>query len=240
MSYYESEQYAEQTAPGVFSNGGCLSVLAFPPIIVIIAGLLLAFVLSRVQITTTATGEISSLGSSGANLAQVNPNSKIAPLFTPEIQHWGEKITVWSERWGLDPNLAATVMQIESCGNPNALSGAGAMGLFQVMPYHFAGGEDPFKPITNATRGLTYLKSALDARAGDSRLAFAGYNGGITGAQRPENVWPAETQRYVYWGTGIYADAKKGKASSNRLDEWLSRGGASLCLQAAQVLGLNP
>ncbi len=232
MSYYDYEPYAEQTAPNISSNGGCLSALTNPPLIVFIASLLLAFGLSKVDIRTTLSSE--------PNLVRVNQNSKIAPLFTPEVQRWGEKISVWSQRWELDPNLVATVMQIESCGNPNALSGAGAMGLFQVMPYHFAADEDPFKPVTNATRGLSYLKSALDTQGGNSRMALAGYNGGISGAKRPESTWPAETQRYVYWGLDIYMDAKNGEANSERLDEWLSSGGASLCSQAAQALRLNP
>ena len=239
MTYNNSEQYSERTAPDVFLSGGCPTVLASPPVIVLIASLILAFGLSRVQITTDNTDEISTSGA-GTNFMEISENSEIAPLFTPEIQRWGRKITIWSQRWDLDPNLVATVMQIESCGNPNALSGSGAMGLFQVMPYHFADDEDPFNPVTNAARGLTYLKSALDTREGSPRLALAGYNGGINGAKRPENTWSAEMQRYVYWGTGIYDQAKSGETSSERLDEWLNSGGASLCAQAAQVLRLDP
>lgn len=163
---------------------------------------------------------------------------QIAALFTPEVQYWEPKISSWAKEMNLDPNLIATVMQIESCGNPTARSSVGAMGLFQVMPYHFGSDEDPYKPNTNARRGLAYLKSALEARGGVTRLALAGYNAGITGAQKPENAWPAETIRYVYWGTGIYKDAKNGKEASARLEEWLAAGGASLCRQASQHLGL--
>lgn len=164
----------------------------------------------------------------------------IAPLFTPEIQHWSGQIATWSQKWGLDPNLVATIMQIESCGNPNAQSSAGAMGLFQVMPFHFIASEDGFDPQTNAKRGLGYLNEALSKLNGDARLALAGYNGGIGGAGRPESDWPAETLRYVYWGTGIYADAQQGKTQSDRLNEWLGAGGTGLCTQASQALGLNP
>lgn len=163
---------------------------------------------------------------------------QIAALFTPEVQYWEPKISSWAKEMNLDPNLIATVMQIESCGNPTARSSVGAMGLFQVMPYHFGSDEDPYKPNTNARRGLAYLKSALEARGGVTRLALAGYNAGITGAQKPENAWPAETIRYVYWGTGIYKDAQNGKEASARLEEWLAAGGASLCRQASQHLGL--
>ncbi len=167
------------------------------------------------------------------------PGTVIAPLFTPEVQYWAPKIAAWSQQTGLDPNLIATVMQIESCGDPQATSSAGAMGLFQVMPFHFESGENPYDPAVNARRGLDYLRRALEARGGDPRLGMAGYNGGISGAQRPESQWAAETQRYVYWGVGIYLDARAGKERSPRLEEWLSHGGNSLCAQAAQNLGLK-
>jgi soluble lytic murein transglycosylase-like protein len=130
-------------------------------------------------------------------------------------------------------------MQIESCGHPQALSTAGAIGLFQVMPYHFSNDDDPYKPNINARRGLTYFQQALTAGDGDIRLAFAGYNGGINGARSPESNWPAETLRFVYWGKQIYEDASKGKTQSDRLDEWLTAGGASLCEAASIKLGLN-
>jgi soluble lytic murein transglycosylase-like protein len=166
--------------------------------------------------------------------------NQIAPLFTEEVHYWESKIVTWSDDWNLDPNFVATIMQIESCGDPKARSSAGAMGLFQVMPVHFSEDDDPYKPNVNARRGLAYMKLALDTRSGDPRLALAGYNGGITGAQRPESDWPSETIRYVYWGVGIYEDALNGKDTSDRLREWLAAGGNSLCNQAAGNLGLIP
>jgi hypothetical protein len=165
--------------------------------------------------------------------------SKLTPLFTPEVMYWEENIIAWAREWDLDPNLVATVMQIESCGNPKALSPSGAMGLFQVMPYHFSAEELPYKPNTNARRGLGYLRKALD-EYNSIQLAFAGYNGGIGMAGKAENYWKDESVRYVYWGTGIYSDAQLGKNNSPRLEEWLSYGGASLCVQAREYLGLKP
>ena len=87
--------------------------------------------------------------------------SSISPIFTAEVQYWSTSILTWAAAAGLDPNLAATVMQIESCGDPLARSRAGAIGLFQVMPYHFAPGEYPYNPDTNALRGLDYLRRSL-------------------------------------------------------------------------------
>jgi hypothetical protein len=179
------------------------------------------------QLTPTST---SSLGVAGS----------ISPVFQPEVQYWRGAIQVWATSAGLDPNLVATVMQIESCGDPRARSRAGAMGLFQVMPYHFAGEDDPYNPDTNAARGLAYLKRSLEAASGDARLALAGYNGGIGMIGRSELSWAAETQRYAYWGSGIYAEASNGSPESLRLQEWMTAGGANLCRQAHSRLGINP
>jgi len=148
---------------------------------------------------------------------------------------WKNALTMWSEQAGVDPNLAAAIMQVESCGNPFARSTAGAIGLFQVMPYHFAGAEDPLSPSTNARRGLAYLKRSLEAADGDPRLALAGYNGGIGVIAEAEWSWPAETVRYTSWAGGIYDDAISGATSSRSLADWLAAGGASLCRSARRV-----
>ena len=78
----------------------------------------------------------------------------LSPVFSAEVQSWRSDILRWSNIYNLDPDLIAAVMQIESCGHPSVLSSAGAIGLFQVMPFHFQAGEDPFDPETNARRGL--------------------------------------------------------------------------------------
>ncbi|MBC8506971.1 MAG: transglycosylase SLT domain-containing protein [Anaerolineales bacterium] len=225
-----------------FSSEGCLPFFALPPLAVVVVGLILALVLTRVEWndSNTQTAEIASVEQDElAEEKLISGESRIAALFTPQIQYWSADIINWSQKWGLDPNLVATVMQIESCGDPRAVSGVGAMGLFQVMQYHFVSGEDPYQPGTNARRGLSFLKSALEAREGSIKFGLAGYNGGITGARRPESAWSNEMDRYVYWGTGIYADAQKGRDHSDRLDEWLAFGGASLCKQAGNRLGIS-
>ncbi len=165
--------------------------------------------------------------------------SSLAPLFHPAVHYWQSDILAWSAAYALDPNLVATVMQIESCGDPSALSRSGAMGLFQVMPFHFASGEDGFDPQVNATRGLSYLQLGLERGGGQTELALAGYNGGHSRIGQAPELWPSETQRYVYWGAGIYADAQSGLAVSPRLEEWLAAGGSRLCSRAASVLGLG-
>ncbi len=166
------------------------------------------------------------------------PTAALPPFFTPEVRYWAADIQRWAAAHDLDPLLVATVMQIESCGDPRAVSRAGARGLFQVMPYHFQDDENPLDPETNARRGLGYLRQMLDRTDGDVRLALAAYNGGPARIGQPEDWWPAETRRYVQWGWGIYQDAQAGRASSPTLEAWLAAGGRYLCHQAQANLPL--
>ena len=214
-------------AQAAFSHQtGSLRRFFVPILTVLLVSTGLVLGLSRIDITQVETTASSPI------LYTASKTVIIAPLFTPEVLAWEEQILAWSEQYQLDPNLIATVMQIESCGYIQAQSHAGAMGLFQVMPYHFLEGEDPFNSATNAKRGLLYLSQSLKI-GGDSRLALAGYNGGINGAQMPLESWPDETHRYIYWGLGIYQDAQEGLDHSPRLTEWLSSGGAALCKLAS-------
>jgi hypothetical protein len=164
----------------------------------------------------------------------------IAPFFMPAVQHWSGSIQSWAEQWQLEPNLIATIMQIESCGDPLAVSMAGASGLFQVMPFHFHANEISTDAETNALRGLGYLKLCLDAAEGDRVQALACYNGGASLIGQASSAWPEETNRYVYWGTGIYQEAIQGAPRSVFLEEWLSNGGSRLCKQANQRMNIQP
>jgi soluble lytic murein transglycosylase-like protein len=163
----------------------------------------------------------------------------VAGTFTREVQHWWVDIDRWASARSLDPYLVATVMQIESCGDPQAISPSGAQGLFQVMPFHFNEGADMLDPETNAATGLSYLVYTLNAADGDPNLALAAYNGGPSVIGLPMEQWPDEARRYYYWGSGIYAEAKSGSGSNGRLQEWLDAGGRALCGQATRSLQLQ-
>lgn len=212
------------TAAAPEEAGGCFGFM-LPPM----AALFVSAVLAAIALHSPQDVRLQDLPTQPSNLS---------PIFTPEIQYWADSISRWSAASSVNPNLAAVIMQIESCGDPRAKSRAGAMGLFQVMPYHFRAFEDPYDPDTNAARGLAYLAKSLAAAGGDARLALAGYNGGIGVIGRAEWTWPAETKRYVKYGWPIYEDARNGIASSPMLEEWYRKYGAGLCKQARQRLGL--
>jgi hypothetical protein len=228
-----SSHERRQAAP---QGEGCLSGFLLPPLAALLVGLSLGWFALRADVFAAPSQAATTAASTDAPL-EVKHTDGLSAIFTPEIQWWGPRIVRWSSEFGLDPNLAATVMQIESCGDPRALSSAGAMGLFQVMPFHFSATDDPFDPDTNAARGLAYLRRSLDAAGGNPGLALAGYNGGIGVISRGMSTWAAETQRYLYWGSGIYQDAQSGLSQSPRLDEWHSRGGG-MCSRARERLGL--
>src|SRR5579871_6104129 len=97
---------------------------------------------------------------------------KIAPMFSSSVEYWSERLADWGARYNLDPNLLATIMQIESCGDDKISSYAGAQGLFQVMPFNFAEGEDELDPDTNAMRGASFLNQCLGYSNGDTGLAM--------------------------------------------------------------------
>lgn len=222
-----------QTAVASENGSGCLSFYILPPLAALVIAGFIAFIALKTPLAP------SSLPVNDSTLViQNSATSGLSPIFTREVQHWSSDIVRWANTAGVDPNLAATVMQIESCGDPRATSRSGAMGLFQVMPFHFRFGENPYDPETNALRGLNYLARALSTGGGNARLAMAGYNGGIGVIARSEWIWPSETKRYVLYGAPIYEDASSGATSSAMLTEWYQKYGVSLCRQAAQRLGI--
>lgn len=232
-------------------KGGCLSGFLLPPLAVIIVGTILAVVLLNVspatpdvkaaglsQSRSTAQTSLSNIPEPPANFISGKPGD-ISPIFMPEVQYWSGEIRAWATQTGLDSNLIATVMQIESCGYQKAISRAGAIGLFQVMPFHFVSGDNPYDPDTNAARGLAYLKRSLQAAGGDIRLALAGYNGGIGVIGQPESNWSGQTRGYVAAGNRIYAEASKTDITTADVQQWTSEVTA-LCQQAAADEGINP
>src|SRR5688572_30535789 len=182
------------TAATLHNEGsGCLSGFAIVPLTVIVISALLSSFALKLNPTQ--------------NVMPDSIPTNLSPIFRVEVLYWADSIVRWASASNLDPNLAATIMQIESCGDPRAISSAGAMGLFQVMPFHFHATDSPYNPDTNALRGLNYLVRSLAAANGNARLAMAGYNGGISVIQKSEYAWSAQTKRYVQYGFPIYQDA---------------------------------
>ena len=81
--------------------------------------------------------------------------------------------------YNIPPSLALAIMQAESSGNPNAVSSAGAQGLFQIMPANDAslGISNPYDPQQNVSGGLSLL-SQYYQQFGNWTQALEAYNEG--------------------------------------------------------------
>jgi murein DD-endopeptidase MepM/ murein hydrolase activator NlpD len=79
---------------------------------------------------------------------------------------------------GIDGDAIQAVMMIESSGNAGAVSSAGAMGLMQVMPFHFGPGENGMDPRTNVMKGAKILADNYQ-RYGNWDTAVAAYLGAV-------------------------------------------------------------
>jgi len=100
---------------------------------------------------------------------------------------------------GVDEALVRAVVQVESGGNPNAVSPRGAMGLMQLMPRtaEAMGVSNPFDPEQNLRGGARLLRGFLN-EFGDVRLALAAYNAGGPAVRQYGGIPPyAETQKFV-------------------------------------------
>lgn len=102
----------------------------------------------------------------------------------------------------LPEGLLRSVAITESAGNPNAMSGAGAQGLFQLMPGTAKDlglrGNDAFDPVKSAQAAAKYLAQLLKANNGDLPKALASYNWGIGNVQKHGMaLMPEETRNYI-------------------------------------------
>lgn len=125
--------------------------------------------------------------------------NKLSSAWPAEIQQWKGLIEKYSYEYSLDPDLVGAVMYIESWFNPatypaglrscpdgpstsSCTSYAGAMGMMQVMPFHFKEGEDGRDPETNIKKGTAILRAYLN-EMGSIDGGLAAYNAGPRGAR---------------------------------------------------------
>jgi soluble lytic murein transglycosylase-like protein len=122
-----------------------------------------------------------------ATAAQQQPGTDAAKSITPPSDPHGRyRALVEKEaaRDGLAPEIAEAVMAVESGYNPDAVGGAGEIGLMQILPstarmLGFSGTlADLAVPETNIHYGVTYLAEAWRRAAGDLCTAVMKYRAG--------------------------------------------------------------
>ncbi len=137
--------------------------------------------------------------------------------FREGVQHWGDLIDEAGTDFRLPSSQIAGEMWAESEMIPNLTSKKGAIGLMQVMPFHFSDKELPnaFDPRANIRKGASIL---AQARAGFRDLVQcasmynAGGPQGLNGGPWTNEAWlaagrnPAQTSRWGYASEAGYID----------------------------------
>jgi soluble lytic murein transglycosylase len=116
-----------------------------------------------------------------------------APLLFSHIRfgaYFPDLVAPASQDNGFDPLFVWSTLRQESLFDPSIQSGAGALGLMQIMPATGAdissrmgwpvnfSQSDLLLPYVNLTMGIDYLADQRDALGGDLYAALAAYNGG--------------------------------------------------------------
>lgn len=136
--------------------------------------------------------------------SRINPNAEISKHTEYEYL-----IGKAAEKYGVSDVLIKAIIKAESDFNPESVSGAGAVGLMQLMPgtAELMGVKNSYDPEENINGGVGYFKQQLDSFGGDIKMALAAYNCGPTrlnklGITSLDNSsdfakLPKETQNYV-------------------------------------------
>ncbi|MEL6644921.1 MAG: lytic transglycosylase domain-containing protein [Pseudomonadota bacterium] len=131
--------------------------------------------------------------------------AQVRPPVQADNQSLDTYITEAAVRFSIPPLWIRAVIKIESDGDPNAVSHAGAMGLMQVMPRtwdelreKYGLGKDPFDRRSNVFAGTAYLREMYDRFGWPG--ALAAYNAGP--ARYEDHILsgrllPKETREYV-------------------------------------------
>ena len=155
-------------------------------------------VLPQLKSTPTVSPSLESSPKSAFKplIADAPSLSEVGSSIMQKIKQYDIYIRHYSRIHELDPNLVRAVIYVESAGDPEAVSVAGAMGLMQLMPDTASdmGVRSPHDPAQNIFGGTRYLKRLLD-QFGSPDLALWAYNAGPELVKRKQ--LPSETRRYI-------------------------------------------
>lgn len=99
-------------------------------------------------------------------------------------------IDLFEEKYNLPKGMLTSIASVETGGEKDpdrAISKAGAIGRFQLMPKTAKGlGVNPYKPKENMEGAAKYLRYLLDI-TGDEEKAVTSYNYGIGNLRKAEH-----------------------------------------------------
>ena len=101
----------------------------------------------------------------------------VASAQSNDVSHW---VDYWADRYGVERELVHAVIEVESAGNPRAVSSAGAAGIMQLMPDTAATFRvtNRFDVRENVRAGVAYLALLRERFGDDKRLIMAAYIAG--------------------------------------------------------------
>jgi soluble lytic murein transglycosylase-like protein len=177
---------------------------------------LFSSILSDVLLTSASSPEAEKSSSGTAFLQNQLTLSSPPSVMSPSVQAQASEkrdtpfmdlIRQASEEFGVDAKLIKAVITQESNFKKDAKSGAGALGLMQLMPAtaRSLGVLNPLNPLENIRGGTKYLKKMLEKYDGDVSLALAAYNAGPGNVDKYGGIPPfTETKEYVKKVMGYY------------------------------------
>jgi soluble lytic murein transglycosylase-like protein len=165
------------------------------------------------QVTGGVTGAVTTVAETAAQApAQIAQTVMQAPekvatiaedakenFFKTQVP-FGSLIYSEAKKNNLPPELVAAIAHTESQFVPTARSGAGAIGVMQLVPRtgRWLGATNLNDPVQNIMAGAKYLRYLTDRFGGDQQKAIAAYNAGEGAVRRFGGVPPyRETRNYV-------------------------------------------
>ena len=112
-----------------------------------------------------------------------SPDDVLSSYWSYKVRRWEPIIIQEAQRRELDPDFLASLVWMESRGEPTAVGPVGAVGLMQVMSQEAGFEWRPTKaelmdPATNLFWGTRTLSTVVGQGKGDIFNALAAYNGG--------------------------------------------------------------
>lgn len=149
-------------------------------------------------VEAAATSPLAVVAEAPKQLTIVTENVR-REFFHKEVP-FGSIIYKEAKKNNVRPELVAAVVQAESRFKPTARSGAGAVGLMQLVPRtgRWMGARDLTNPAQNVAAGAKYLSYLSDRFDGNETKMIAAYNAGEGNVKRFGGVPPfKETRNYV-------------------------------------------